>query len=727
VLADSGARFLICPEQELAECAETGLKHVVPSELHDTPDARQLEPLELPRVAPTATAYLIFTSGSTGRPKGVPITHSALLNLVHAVQAPCRLGPGAQVLQFASPAFDASIWEVLATLGNGGCLCLARDEERIPGEPLARFADQHAITHALLTPSVLALMEPGALSSCSTLLVGGEACPPELARRWSRARRLLNAYGPTECTVITTLAIITPDVSRIGLGEPIANTRLCVLGDEQDPVSVGATGELCIAGAGVTAGYLNRAELDATRFVHDAAYPAGEPQGRLYRTGDRVRLRADGTLEYLGRLDRQIKLRGLRVELAEIEAALAALPAICACAVVAVQHAVGELRLVAHVVLGRGQELDAGSLRGQLSAALPAYMLPSQFVVHDALPLNASGKVDHSVLERECSASPAEHAPQAVETSARPISTRANAVLQIWREITGAAELDLDADFFAAGGHSLAAVRAVQRMREEAGMNVPLQSLFSYPNVRRLLEVVDQDSGARPDDEVRWLSREPTGPLVVCLDAPGEPPDRFDALGRALEGRARVALVQLRGDERALDIETLAARVERVLELAGMTQSIGALVGWSFAAALAFEVASRRSRANAEVTRLYLLDGLAPLLVLPGDSPLASTRAAQSDAIVDMGLRVELGDRYVSKLKGLGGYRPPIYGKAVTVIASRQPGVGVSGDRGWKQYVSGECRVVELDCDHDNLLKRTDTVSAIAALIRQGAEQGPHG
>ncbi|WP_050886432.1 non-ribosomal peptide synthetase, partial [Bradyrhizobium sp. STM 3843] len=312
------------------------------------PDIVRL-PTDAPAVVvdPADLAYVIYTSGSTGQPKGVMIPHAGAANLAEAQLAPLQIAPGSRVLQFASLSFDAAVWELLMTWRTGGALVIADRHEMLPGEPLAALLRQQRIGTVLLPPSALAALKREALPHLKTLLVGGEACTGELIAPWLGERVVLNAYGPTEASVCTTVFPCVGDQRTPPIGCPLANARVYVLDPHLEPVPVGVPGELYIGGAGLARGYLFRPGLTAERFVPN---PFSSPGERLYRTGDLVRWRADGELDFLGRLDHQVKLRGFRIELGEIEAALHSEPCVKQAAVIAREDAPGNKRLVAYVV-----------------------------------------------------------------------------------------------------------------------------------------------------------------------------------------------------------------------------------------------------------------------------------------------------------------------------------------------------------------------------------------
>ncbi|MFL5541684.1 MAG: non-ribosomal peptide synthetase, partial [Longimicrobiaceae bacterium] len=336
-------------------------------------------------------AYVIFTSGSTGRPKGVVVPHRGIGNLAAAQREAFGVEPDGRVLQFASFSFDAAVAEVAHTLLGGAALVMARPAQAGP-ELLALMRDQ-AVTVATLPPALLAALQPDELPALRTVVSAGEAVSADVVARWGAGRRFVNAYGPTETTVCATVSIDPPTDGRPPIGRPIANVRAYVLDARMQPVPVGVPGELYVGGVGVVRGYLGQPGQTAERFVPDPF--GGEAGARLYRTGDRVRWLRSGELEYLGRVDAQVKVRGFRIEPGEIEAALRRHPDVREAVVVALDGP-GGARLAAYVV--GDAPAGAAALRAYLAERLPDYMVPGAFVALDALPLTANGKVDRRAL-----------------------------------------------------------------------------------------------------------------------------------------------------------------------------------------------------------------------------------------------------------------------------------------------------------------------------------------
>jgi amino acid adenylation domain-containing protein len=358
---------------------------------------RSSPPLEPVVVTPEDVCYVIYTSGSTGRPKGVVIEHRNAVNFVRALRTVYQLEPDDRVYQGFSVAFDASVEEVWAAFSRGGTLVVPTEDIARSTFDAADFINTKRITFFSTVPSFLAMIA-GELPSVRLLVVGGEACAPELVTRWAKpGRRMLNTYGPTEATVVATATECIPG-QQVTIGTPLPNYTAWVLGADLRPVPPGETGELYLGGASIARGYLNRAELTAERFVQLPSGEDGNPSGRLYRTCDLACSTENGVLQFLGRADAQIKIRGFRVELSEIEAVLMEHPSIRAAAVNVVEF--GNLKeLAAYVVLEpEDGEIDRASIAALLQRRLPEYMVPRYLDVLEQLPVMTSGKVDRKLL-----------------------------------------------------------------------------------------------------------------------------------------------------------------------------------------------------------------------------------------------------------------------------------------------------------------------------------------
>ncbi|GAA3958008.1 hypothetical protein Aau02nite_08100 [Amorphoplanes auranticolor] len=422
-------------------------------------------------LVPEHPAYVIFTSGSTGVPKGVLVTHAAFVDFAVAEAEHLAAGPGDRVLQFSSPSFDASVLELGLALPSGAALVVPPPGATV-GEPLAEVLAGQCVTHALIPPAALATVPEGTeLPELGTLLVGGEACGPELVERWAGGRRMINAYGPTEVTVVATWSGALSPGGTPPIGRPLPNTATYVLDPRLRPVPAGVPGELYLAGPGLARGYLHRPGLTAQRFVAD---PCGAPGARMYRTGDLVRRAADGQLEFLGRADDQVKIRGFRIEPGEIAAVLTRHGSVGRAAVVAREDRPGVKQLVAYVVPAGPEGIDAGELREHVAAALPAHMVPAAFVPLAALPVSSNGKLDHRALP----------VPQFDSAGHEPPRTDAErAVAAVWADVLGLPRVGRQDDFFALGGDSILAVRALSRLRETLGVRLPARTAFDARTV----------------------------------------------------------------------------------------------------------------------------------------------------------------------------------------------------------------------------------------------------
>jgi amino acid adenylation domain-containing protein len=456
----------------------------------DAPDAR---------VSPDDLVYVMYTSGSTGQPKGVATPHRGIARLLFG-QDWIHFGPDEVILQAAALSFDVSAMEIWGALLHGGRLVLYPSPVPTVQE-LAEVIRRHGVTTLWLTPSVFNLVvdeDVGALAGVRQIDIGGEALSVPHVARASRAlpsALLINGYGPTECSVAACCYRIPrpvdPGAASIPIGAPLFNTTAYVLDRHLGPVPIGVPGELCLGGPGVARGYLNRPELTAERFVPDPF--SAVPGARLYRTGDLVRWRPDGTLDYLGRLDTQVKVRGLRIELGEIEARLARHAAVREAAVVVRDDGPRGKRLIGYVVPRAEARVDVGALREFLRRALPGYMVPAVFVTLPAFPLTASGKLDRRALP------PPPDGP--VETSApEPVrDSLESQLVELWQELLGVRPVAVNSDFFDLGGNSLLAAQMLKQVSDITGRAVPFAALYQAPTIAGLSRLLAADEASVPD------------------------------------------------------------------------------------------------------------------------------------------------------------------------------------------------------------------------------------
>ncbi|MFZ2177037.1 MAG: amino acid adenylation domain-containing protein, partial [Rhodococcus sp. (in: high G+C Gram-positive bacteria)] len=468
-LTAAGVRAVIAHDPQQVPAGITWVD-VADSEGDSAPiaDSERVRPLHVDH-----PAYVIYTSGSTGEPKGVVVTHRGLAN--HAVEARARyrVGPDSRILHTAAPSFDGAIHDILVA-AVGDAVLVIPPPDVVGGDELTDVLRRERITHWTTTPAVPALGDPDGLDSLELLAVAGDVCPPELLARWGGDRTVLNLYGPTEFTIWVTASRALQSGDPITIGRPIRGASAMVLDGRLRPVPVGVIGELYLAGPALARGYLGAPALTAERFI---ANPHG--YGRMYRTGDLVRWTADHDLDFVGRADSQIKIRGFRVELGEIDTVLGSAPG--------VDSAVTMLRdgILTSYVSGPA---DPATVLDFAAGRLPRYMVPTTVVVLDALPLTVNGKVDRAALP----------APQLPPSTRPPRTPVEHLVADAVAEILGVTDVGADADFFALGGNSLSATRVVSRLAAVSGLRIGVRDLFDRPTVAALAALIEQGGDQRP-------------------------------------------------------------------------------------------------------------------------------------------------------------------------------------------------------------------------------------
>jgi len=439
-------------------------------------------------VRPENLAYVVYTSGSTGRPKGVAVTHRSLLNYVLDSGPRLRIGPGDRILGHSPVSFDAGLAQALVPLLCGATLCLSRSD----GIPLEEQLNTDGVTVLQLLPDLLSTVDPARVPAIRAVFTGGDVCPPELAAKWLPDRVFGNIYGPTETTIGVTMSEVRDPAVGISIGGPLGGATCHVLDPHLRPAPAGMSGELYVGGAVLARGYVRRPGGTAERFVAD---PFGEPGARMYRTGDLVRVRADGELEFLGRVDAQVKVRGHRIEPAEIEAALTRHPEVAEAAVV-----VRDNRLIGYMVTA----LAVSEVRRFLAESLPQAMVPADFVVLDALPRTAAGKVDRNAL-------PAPERAVATHVAARTPAEQALATA--WASVLGVATVGVLDNFFELGGDSILSVQLVSELAK-AGWRTTTQDIFRHQSIEQLAptvterrpDTVSEDDGPAPLTPIqRWF------------------------------------------------------------------------------------------------------------------------------------------------------------------------------------------------------------------------------
>ena len=589
----------------------------VVSQLLELEAVAQLPRATRPTVDPEHSAYIIYTSGSTGTPKGVLMPHLGLNHIVAQLRQPLDVGPQTRFLQVASFNFDVSVLEWALALSSGGCLVLVPRADLLPGPDTLARLQTWRVSHIAPTPAWLsavvwdesALTTPPAFPQ--VVISAGEACSPQLAERWAQGRRFVNGYGPTENAILTTVAEIDDPVldacrSRqrgIPLGGPFGQVTAYVLDRRGEPVPPGVAGELCSGGVGLARGYLDRPGQTATRFVPDPF--SSQPGSRLYRTGDLVRLSDLGTgptLDYLGRIDHQVKLRGFRIELGEIEAALLAEDSVQEAVALIHTSATGNRFLLAFV--GGSCESDSSreALRSRLRSRLPEYMVPAHLVWLAQFPTSGAGKVDRGRLAAQTEALLAHRS----DSWLAPRSLSEQQLAAIWSNLLGLSHIGANQDFFQLGGHSLLAVRLADEIFQVFGQKLPVSALFLHSTLEAQAQWLDQKTHQE-------------GPLVTLQPGQGQPWFFIHPIGgqvhwylplaRLLQPNPCYAL-QAQGLSDGPPPTGLAQMVQDYVAAVQQTQPQGPyrLFGWSAGGTLALAMAHELEQRQEHPVEVVLLD-----------------------------------------------------------------------------------------------------------------------
>ena len=699
-------------------------------------------------------AYVIYTSGSTGSPKGVMVSHRAVARLVVNTDY-VQLGSDDVVAQASNSSFDAATFEIWGALLNGAKLVVVSKDVLLSGAALAREIAAHRITTLFLTTSVFnehAANSPGMFSPLKQLLFGGEAVDPAAVRRVldiAPPGRLINGYGPTETTTFATwfeAPLTSAEVgARVPIGRPIANTRCRVLDARLEPVPVGIVGELYIGGPGLARGYLNRPELTAERFVDDP-WLSGE---RLYRTGDLVRYRPDGSLDCVGRADRQVKLRGFRIELGEIEAALVACAGVRQAVVQLGTDSSGTGTLVAYVV-SPGGTADTGALVAELKKRLPDHMIPCAIVALPALPLTPNGKLDHKALPRSGFGQARAHQDGRSSDStcatgrAAPQTPLERALAATWSEVLGVQDIGVHDDFFQLGGHSLLAVRLLHAIDKALGSAPHITTLFQAPTIHQLAARIEQQQLV-PSSCVVAMQPRGERKALFAIAGYGGGVRRFRTLAAVLLANQPLYLLDtalFSQETKDFSLEDMAARM--IVDMREQ-QPEGPyhLIGYSLGGNIAFEMARQLRAAGVEVGLLALLDSMsgdaqpAPFLTRVWRHFQHGLALGPRGAARYLGQRAWRLRKYVISLwpQLFGGmpitltpiedqvlasryavawawlrYRPGLYPGSMLLVraaARSEPLKNVNGndpELGWGALVGGRLCLESMNCNHQELI-----------------------
>jgi amino acid adenylation domain-containing protein len=701
-----------------------------------------------PAADPDTLAYVLYTSGSTGTPKGVPIEHGMVCAFSDWMIEYMGFWPGARALHASTLTFDTSVAEIFNTFISGATLVVcSRDDVVLPGR-LADLVRRERITHLFATPAVLKLVKPDDYPDLRAVIVGGEVCTADLVESWRvPGRRFFNVYGPTE-TTIGCIAFDCTQWTRAEdppIGRPLGNRRATLVDRWLNPVPVGIPGEILLGGEGVSRGYLNSPELSAAKFIDDPFHPGQ----RVYRSGDLAYWTEDGQLRFLGRNDTQIKLRGLRIELGDIEASLGRNPGVAQAVAAVRADAPGGPRLVAYVVPTVPGAVTIEDLRAQVAADLPTYMVPSTFMLIDAIPLSLAGKVDRSRLPvPDLAGVTAEFTAPRTETEER--------VAGIFADVLGLPRVGAHDDFFALGGHSLQAARVLAQLGAATGATLPMATFYQASSVAAVAEALGDRGGSTQGCVVPLKASGARTPVFMPHAISGSPYSYAD-LARSIDIDQPVYGFEapgLEGDD--APVEGVVSLAARYIDDLRRVRPHGPylLAGWSMGGFIAFEMSRQLVAAGEEVALTVMIDSDAPGPVEPPDeletlqrfsNELASVAGATGDGrprvlealaaldpadrparlvtlLVEAGLvPADVRPRYIQQrfevfranLRSLYLYQPRLYPGRLTLIKARE-----SRDSGeaWARYAAGGVERVEVPGNHYSMWKAPHLAMLVGTL-----------
>jgi amino acid adenylation domain-containing protein len=745
MVEDAGIPVLLSDGQLASDLAGTSTKVVCIDSIQESIAKRNRTNPEN-YITPQNLAYVIYTSGSTGKPKGVMLTHGGLVNYITAATQVYGLTSTDRLLQFSSISFDIAIEEMYPTWVVGATLVLRSGDFSLAGSDFLQWARHKKLTVLCIATAywnelVHELSESGASlpESLRLVSVGGEKAQSHVLEAWRKIAgsrvRWVNTYGPTETSVIATSYELPSSgalPSPLPIGRPINNTRIYILDENLEPVPVGVAGEIHIGGPGLARGYLNCPEVTAAKFIPDPFN--AEPEARLYKTGDLARYMPNGEIEFVGRRDFQIKIRGFRVEPGEIESVLAGHSSLREAVVVAPDEGSSAKRLVAYLVPVAGQRPSAGDVRGWLGKQLPDYMIPSDFVFLEELPLTPNGKVDRRRL------SVRSVVRDSGDDFAAPTDKVESQLTRMWEEILRQRPIGIRDNFFELGGHSLVAVRLMRRIEKEFGRKLPLVTLFNAPTIEQLAAILRHDPLPTNTSLVVPIQPEGDRPPFFCVHGMGGAVLRFQQLARHMAPDHPFYGIQPQGIDGGMpflsSVEQMASCYVSEMR---KVQSEGPyfIGGYSFGGLVAFEMARQLQAAGQEVAFLGLVDTypgkaksnavlLKTLLALPRRQQMAY--AARRITRYRRGLRRRFDALFLPKpLKAVRkilaaaelAYQPrPYFGAATWLRASEKALRGLDNPQDdWSRWVSGGVEIHEIDGDHGSIMNEP-MVSILAEKLR---------
>jgi amino acid adenylation domain-containing protein len=769
ILEDTKAPILLV-QRDIAEKLQSTTAHTILLDDNLAMVEQESDQNPISNVSPNNLAYMIYTSGSTGKPKGTLLRHQGLCNFINFHIRGLEIKPGSRVLQFASFSFDASLAEIFTALLSGSTLQLVKRETLLSIQALHNLLQEQGITLAIIPPSILKILPTEGLDKLQILISAGEGCPNEVARRWSIGRKFYNGYGPTEASIGPAYYLVdglNDEMATIPIGRPIDNIQIYVLDSYLNPVPIGVSGQLFISGVGLARGYYDRSDLTAEKFIPNPF--SEEPGARMYKTGDLARFLADGNIEFLGRIDHQVKIRSFRIEVGEIEKTLIQHPHIVEAVVLAREDKSGDKRLVAYIVPGKtiDSSLEVRELRSYLSDKLPDYMIPAAFVKLDAIPLTPNGKVDRKALPE-----PDEAGIVREKEFVAPRDEMETKLAQIWEEVLNHHPIGVKDNFFELGGHSLLAIHLLGKIQNDFEQEIPLVALFKEPTIEHLanmLRGVEQQDQKSASSE-KEIDDSAASSLVVFHDNNSKPPvfmvhpsggsvHWYADLARQIGPDQPFYGIQARGIHGEADPHTeIKEMAAFYVDAIKSRQAHGPyMIGsWSMGIIIAYEIAQQMQRMGEKVALLAMFDQ-GPFLPneVPKDSaeflqgmfngriefPLDTLRQMEYEDQLKFVLKTIKKANMISKFVRLSQFRKYVevlrsqmdawtdyklttYPGKVALFRSseRDHDDGHGWDLGWNKVALGGVEVHEVPGNHNTMLHEPHVV-ALAARLKECIEK----